>query len=311
MAAPTGSRRRRGGRRPSARRTSASPSRPPTSRAPLSPSPPTPRWALQRADPLQWRPSSRLRVTDTTAPAPTRGAICGRCRTPDSPPTTPGTADSRTVLIVFQATEAPRVTIRRSGRGRRSSSARSAWSSTPPCCGPAATWTPPSSSCGRCPPKHPSTTCCTRTAPGSPRSKHANLNVLCRYSFRASTPRPVAACGPSATRPPPTPTRRDEPRCVRPQRRTKGKAWRLPTPCHSQLIAHRGPYGKTRVVLQNLRLEPEPGEIRDSRLAVRVLCRRVGLAGFEPPVGLAAAVAGTRRGAAVRNATLLNGGVHD
>ena len=41
--------------------------------------------------------------------------------------------------------------------------------------------------------------------------KHANLNVLGRYSFRASTR--LAAYGPCATQRPPTPTRtrRDEP----------------------------------------------------------------------------------------------------
>ena len=47
--------------------------------------------------------------------------------------------------------------------------------------------------------------------------------------------------------------------------RQKAKARSLPTPCPSQPIAHRGPCGKTRVVLQNLRPKPEPAEIRDSR----------------------------------------------
>lgn len=47
----------------------------------------------------------------------------------------------------------------------------------------------------------------------------------------------------------------------------KAKARRSPTPCHSQHIAHRGPCGKTRVVLQNLRPKPVPGEIGASRSA--------------------------------------------
>lgn len=76
--------------------------------------------------------------------------------------------------------------------------------------------------------------------------KHANLNVLSRYSFRASTP----AGGGLRPRPPPasTRTRRDEPQVcsagggiavrgasplreelVRPQRTAKAKARRLPT----------------------------------------------------------------------------------
>jgi hypothetical protein len=66
-------------------------------------------------------------------------------------------------------------------RGRRTSSARSAWSSTPPCCGPPAIWTPPSSSCGRCPPKHASTTSCTRPHRAlqllPPRSDHPTADV--------------------------------------------------------------------------------------------------------------------------------------
>lgn len=49
---------------------------------------------------------------------------------------------------------------------------------------------------------------------------------------------------------------------VHPQRTTKAR--RLPTPCPSQDIAHRGACGKTRVVPQNLRPKPEPAEIRDS-----------------------------------------------
>jgi len=43
--------------------------------------------------------------------------------------------------------------------------------------------------------------------------------------------------------------------------RQKAKARRLPTPCHSQRIAHQGACGKTRVVPQNRRPKPEPAEI--------------------------------------------------
>lgn len=50
------------------------------------------------------------------------------------------------------------------------------------------TWTPPSSSCGPCPPTSASTTSWTRTSLGSPPPKHADRNVLGRYSFRTSTP---------------------------------------------------------------------------------------------------------------------------
>ncbi len=68
--------------------------------------------------------------------------------------------------------------------------------------------------------------------------------------------------------------------------RQKAKARRLPTPCHSQHIAHRGPCGKTRVVLHNLRPKPEPAEIRDSR-STRALVDVWVSRGVEPPVGLA------------------------
>lgn len=51
----------------------------------------------------------------------------------------------------------------------------------------------------------------------------------------------------------------------------------VPSPCHSQRIAHGGPCGTTRVVPQNLRSKPEPAEIRDSRRR----CAR----GCAPPVG--------------------------
>jgi hypothetical protein len=55
----------------------------------------------------------------------------------------------------------------------------------------------------------------------------------------------------------------------------KGKARRLHTPCHSQLIARRGACGKARGVPQNDRPGPEPAEMTDSRcvrafVAVRV-----------------------------------------
>ena len=60
--------------------------------------------------------------------------------------------------------------------------------------------------------------------------------------------------------------------------RQEARARRLPTPCHSQRIAHRGPCGKTRVVLQSLQPKPEPADIRDSRSRC-AFCRRVGLAG--------------------------------
>lgn len=52
---------------------------------------------------------------------------------------------------------------------------------------------------------------------------------------------------------------------VRSRRTEKVKARRLPTPCHSQLVAHGGPCRKARVVAQNRRPRPEVGEIRDSR----------------------------------------------
>src|SRR4051812_19526353 len=43
--------------------------------------------------------------------------------------------------------------------------------------------------------------------------------------------------------------------------RHMAKARRSAAPCHSQLIAHGGPCGKPRVVLQNLRPKSEPAEI--------------------------------------------------
>ncbi len=61
---------------------------------------------------------------------------------------------------------------------------------------------------------------------------------------------------------------------------------RLPTPCHSQRIAHRGPCGKTRVVPQNLQPKPEPAEIRDSRSTCALVDVWVSR-DVEPPVGLA------------------------
>lgn len=44
------------------------------------------------------------------------------------------------------------------------------------------------------------------------------------------------------------------------RQKTKAKARRLPTPCHSQHIARRGACGKTRVVPQNRQSKPEPAE---------------------------------------------------
>jgi UDP:flavonoid glycosyltransferase YjiC (YdhE family) len=61
---------------------------------------------------------------------------------------------------------------------------------------------------------------------------------------------------------------------------------RVPTPFHSQHIAHRGPCGKTRVVPQNLRPKPEPAEIRDSRSTCALVDVWVSR-DVEPPVGLA------------------------
>src|SRR5260370_410696 len=76
------------------------------------------------------------------------------------------------------------------------------------------------------------------------------------------------------------------------------KARRALAPCHSQRIAHWGPCGKARVVVQNLRPRPEPVEIRDSRSTCAFFD------GAEVRVVRAAGL----RGAAGRNATLSNGG---
>jgi hypothetical protein len=86
--------------------------------------------------------------------------------------------------------------------------------------------------------------------------------------------------------------------------RHKAKVRRVPTPCHSQRIAHWGPCGKTRVVLQNLRPKPEPADIRDSRrrcALVEVWVSR----DVEPPVGLAVRLRAL--GAEVRGCAPLDG----
>lgn len=72
---------------------------------------------------------------------------------------------------------------RRTATGWRTSSARSAWSSTPSCSGPPATSTPPSSSSA---PR--ATSCGTRTSPRLSPLKHRNLNLLGRYSFTVGVP---------------------------------------------------------------------------------------------------------------------------
>ena len=79
---------------------------------------------------------------------------------------------------------------------------------------------------------------------------------------------------------------------VRPDRTVRERG--VPTPFHSQRIAHRGACGKALVVLQNRWPKPEPAEIGDSRSACAVVdfwvvrWRRTAGRG-------AAAAAGTRR----------------
>jgi hypothetical protein len=51
----------------------------------------------------------------------------------------------------------------------------------------------------------------------------------------------------------------------------------VPTPCHSQRIAHWGTCGKTRVVPQNHRPKPEPAEMGVAKCVC--CCRRMGRAG--------------------------------
>ncbi|MFP3989546.1 Tn3 family transposase [Streptomyces sp. E11-3] len=83
----------------------------------------------------------------------------------------------------------------------RTSSARSARSSTPLCSGRPVTSTPPSPSS-----RPRATRSARRTSPGSPPLKHRNLNLLGRYSFTAR-PRPPAPCARCATRTRPSWTR--------------------------------------------------------------------------------------------------------
>jgi hypothetical protein len=69
-------------------------------------------------------------------------------------------------------------------------------------------------------------------------------------------------------------------------RRQKARARRLPTPCHPQHIAHRGPCGETRVVPQNS--PAEASTWGNGSRDVRVLLSTYGGRGdVEPPVGLA------------------------
>ncbi len=92
-----------------------------------------------------------------------------------------------------------------------------------------------------------------------------------------------------------TPLRKEVVRGRNPRRKTEARG-KIPTPCHSQRIAHRGACGKTRVVPQNGRPRPEPGETTDSRSARVVdaqVARERRTAG-----GTRGAAAGTRRGGA-------------
>jgi hypothetical protein len=70
----------------------------------------------------------------------------------------------------------------------------------------------------------------------------------------------------------------------------------VPTPFHSQRIAHRGACGKTRVVPQNRRPRPEPTDMGVTKCACR--CRRTGRAGTSNRWGTRREVASTRRGGA-------------
>jgi hypothetical protein len=102
---------------------------------------------------------------------------------------------------------------------------------------------------------------------GSPRS--STRTSTCWAATASASPPRLAAASPYAAR-----HRFGRSLSVHSGQQKAKARRRLPVPCHSQHIAHRGPCGKTRVVPQNLRPKPERAEIRDRE--VRVLLSTYG-----------------------------------
>ena len=125
---------------------------------------------------------------------------------------------------------------RHTGKARKTSSACSAWCSTPWCCGTPATSTPPSRVCGP-----PVTRSSVRTPPGCPSFGDKHVNMLGRYSSTAATRRPAPAARPvdprqrsgRELRPPLIPARNSCP--VLPRTPTVRSTWgaRRPGRCRS------------------------------------------------------------------------------